>query len=101
MVPLTDQPLHIVLGKSALALIGFLATMMAAILILGLLAGDSNPTEKESDQSDKAVRRRRPSYGLRFETEKLLAPLPRWLLLAFRHRDERVMSLPPHFKDRS
>jgi hypothetical protein len=38
MVPLTEQPLHIIIGKGALALIGFVVTMIAAILILGLLA---------------------------------------------------------------
>jgi hypothetical protein len=38
MVPLTEQPFHIIIGKGALALIGFVVTMIAAILILGLLA---------------------------------------------------------------
>ena len=38
MVPLTEQPFHIIIGKGALALIGFVVTMIAAVLILGLLA---------------------------------------------------------------
>jgi hypothetical protein len=40
MVPLTEQPLHIVIGKGAIAVIGFVATMFAAILILGWLANE-------------------------------------------------------------
>lgn len=42
MVPLTEQPLHIVIGKGAFALIGFVVTMIAAILILGLLASHND-----------------------------------------------------------
>lgn len=51
-MPLTEQPLHLVIGKGVIAVIGFVATMFAAILILGWLAneGDHDSHQPSTEQ---------------------------------------------------